>query len=316
MSSAGKDTQSSHTEQESSVKNTESESIPTDEKGNVLYERVPVERTIADLFDGSLDDSEVKSFVDVNIKEAEKAYNNIKNKPPKMTTNKQKYLEEKAAWQAKVKTAKEKLDYWNAVEAQRQKITHTTKEELEAKENELSVAAAKEEYRNAMSNSSEIHSADDLARLFVRDAKITPESFREETGLSFEEQRKFVGMISKQGKTIARLAEEVDNQRGDSQSQKQGGAVPISSESEIKNGTLPQSTPTEVDEPQPIGNSFFGKVYNQFKGKAKGAVNFLMRHRSGKLLGVFHRNDIGEISLVWGDEKGGLAHIISKHIVE
>ena len=84
-----------------------------------------------------------------------------------------------------------------------------------------------------------------------------------------------------------------------------------------ENGTLPQSTPTEVDkEPQPIGNSFFGKVYNQFKGKAKEAVNFLMRHKSGKLLGVFHRNDIGEISLVWGDEKGGLAHIISKHIVE
>ncbi|WP_449304352.1 LPD3 domain-containing protein [Prevotella pallens] len=83
-----------------------------------------------------------------------------------------------------------------------------------------------------------------------------------------------------------------------------------------ENGTLPQSTPTEVDEPQPIGNSVFGKVYNQFKGKVKEAVNFLMRHKSGKLLGVFHRNDIGEISLVWGDEKGGLAHIISKHIVE
>ena len=110
--------------------------------------------------------------------------------------------------------------------------------------------------------------------------------------------------------------EETNNSRGDSQSKEQPTEVPTGVRSSNENGTLPQSTPTEVDEPQPIGNSFFGKVYNQFKGKAKEAVNFLMRHKSGKLLGVFHRNDIGEISLVWGDEKGGLAHIISKHIVE
>lgn len=111
--------------------------------------------------------------------------------------------------------------------------------------------------------------------------------------------------------------EETNNSRGDSQSKEQPTEVPTSVRSSNENGTLPQSAPTKVDkEPQPIGNSFFGKVYNQFKGKAKEAVNFLMRHKSGKLLGVFHRNDIGEISLVWGDEKGGLAHIISKHIVE
>ena len=111
--------------------------------------------------------------------------------------------------------------------------------------------------------------------------------------------------------------EETNNSRGDSQSEEQPTEVPTGVRSSNENGTLPQSAPTKVDkEPQPIGNSFFGKVYNQFKGKAKEAVNFLMRHKSGKLLGVFHRNDIGEISLVWGDEKGGLAHIISKHVVE
>ena len=110
--------------------------------------------------------------------------------------------------------------------------------------------------------------------------------------------------------------EKANNSRGDSQSKEQPTEVPTGVRSSNENETLPQSTPTEVDELQPIGNSFFGKVYNQFKGKAKEAVNFLMRHKSGKLLGVFHRNDIGEISLVWGDEKGGLAHIISKHIVE
>ena len=464
ISSAGKDTQSSNNEQGSSVKNAESDAIPTDDDGNVLYERVPIERTIRDLFDGSLDDAEVKEFIAANVEVAQRAHDKISNKPPKISTNKQKYLAAKAKWQGQVKAAKEKLDYWNAVEAERQKLTHTTDEEVEANERELSGEAAREDYRNNADTNMEVHTAEDLARSFLHGAKITPESFREETGLGVAEQRKFVGMISNQGKSIARLgedlveidnteyggvlffrgdtsdarsaiidalmgsysrkdlksssntfedkyaeeierqrdewyynayhmtyeeylqyeatiipeylrkyanfdedyfysrcheafydemerrqtasnnenveengeqgndthreeqgitqsnpilqAEEVDNQRGDSQSQKQGGSVPISSESEIKNGTLPKSTPTEVDEPQPIGNSFFGKVYNQFKGKAKEAVNFLMRHRSGKLLGVFHRNDIGEISLVWGDEKGGLAHIISKHIVE
>ena len=46
-------------------------------------------------------------------------------------------------------------------------------------------------------------------RDFLGGAKITPEDFRKETGLSISEQKKFVGMISKQGKTIARLGEEL-----------------------------------------------------------------------------------------------------------
>lgn len=45
--------------------------IPTDEKGNMLYHQVPVETTINDLYDGSLDDNEIRDFVDVNISEAE-----------------------------------------------------------------------------------------------------------------------------------------------------------------------------------------------------------------------------------------------------
>ena len=36
----------------------------------------------------------------------------------------------------------------------------------------------------------------------------------------------------------------------------------------------------------------------------------------GDLLGVFHRKDVGDIDLVWGDENGGLAHILNKHVGE
>ena len=76
----------------------------------------------------------------------------------------------------------------------------------------------------------------------------------------------------------------------------------------------PVSESDEGNEPRPIGTSVFGKVYDQFKGKVKEAIEFLVNHKSGNLLGVFHRNDIGDISLVWGDSKGGLEHIIKRHI--
>jgi hypothetical protein len=429
-----------------------------------LYHEVPVERTIEDLYDGSLDDTEIADFISANIEAAQKEYNSIVKKAPKIGTDKAKYLQEKQAYQEEVGKAKAKVDYWQAVENERKRITHTSPEELKNAEDELSGEAARKDYRGITAGDEEnTTSVEDLVRDFLGGAKITPEDFRKETGLSISEQKKFVGMISKQGKTIARLGEELadydewnlggrffdgdsnaargaiidvllssrtrgdfkqqdateeeeryieaveqqreqwyyenyhmtyeeylqyreivlpellrkyanfapdilypqfvasfedayaaehsqtnntenneqqrndttaeeptttpgdtvlqteetNNSRGDSQSKEQPTEVPTGVRSSNENGTLPQSAPTKVDkEPQPIGNSFFGKVYNQFKGKAKEAVNFLMRHKSGKLLGVFHRNDIGEISLVWGDEKGGLAHIISKHIVE
>ena len=416
------------------------------------------------MYDGALDDAEIANFVSANIEAAQKEYNSVVKKVPKIGTDKARYLQEKKAYQEEVDKAKAKVDYWQAVENERQRITHTSPEELKNAEDELSGEAARKDYRGITTGDEENPtSVEDLVRDFLGGAKITPEDFRKETGLSISEQKKFVGMISKQGKTIARLGEELadydewnlggrffdgdsnaargaiidvllssrtrgdfkqqdateeeeryieaveqqreqwyyenyhmtyeeylqyreivlpellrkyanfapdilypqfvasfedayaaehsqtnntenneqqrndttaeeptttpgdtvlqteetNNSRGDSQSKEQPTEVPTGVRSSNENGTLPQSAPTKVDkEPQPIGNSFFGKVYNQFKGKAKEAVNFLMRHKSGKLLGVFHRNDIGEISLVWGDEKGGLAHIISKHIVE
>ena len=68
--------------------------------------------------------------------------------------------------------------------------------------------------------------------------------------------------------------------------------------------------------PKPIGIGFFGNIYNQFKGKAKEAYNLLSRLKSGIAINVFERKDIGGIALVWGDDKGGLYHIVKKHIIE
>ena len=70
------------------------------------------------------------------------------------------------------------------------------------------------------------------------------------------------------------------------------------------------------EEPKPLGSGVFGNIYNQFKGKVKEAFDFLMKHKGGDLLGVFHRKDVGDIDLVWGDHGGGLAHTIRRHIIE
>ena len=71
----------------------------------------------------------------------------------------------------------------------------------------------------------------------------------------------------------------------------------------------------ENEEIKPIGKGVFGNIYDQFKGKVKAAFDFLIKHKSGDLLGVFHREGFGDIDLVWGDDKKGLQHIINDHIL-
>ena len=71
--------------------------------------------------------------------------------------------------------------------------------------------------------------------------------------------------------------------------------------------------------PKPVGRGAFGDIYDQFRGKAKEAFDFLLKTKNGYLLGVFHRDDIGDIDLAWGDAPTnysgkGLAHIIRKHV--
>ena len=89
----------------------------------------------------------------------------------------------------------------------------------------------------------------------------------------------------------------------------------IEDNSGVDRGEIEVETPI-IEDAEPIGTGAFGNIYNQFKGKVKEAFNFLMHHKSGDLLGVFHRDDVGDIDLVWGDEKMGLAHILGKHVGE
>lgn len=81
-------------------------------------------------------------------------------------------------------------------------------------------------------------------------------------------------------------------------------------------GAQAKEADTRQENLKPVGKGRFGNIYQWTTGKAKEAADFLRRMQSGYLKGVFHRNDIGDIDLVWGNDKGGLKHIIQKHIVE
>lgn len=74
-----------------------------------------------------------------------------------------------------------------------------------------------------------------------------------------------------------------------------------------------------LDDIKPVGKNKFGDVYDQFKGKPKEAFDFLLENKDGYLKGVFHRDEIGDIDLGYGEAPTpytgyGLAHIIRKHV--
>lgn len=49
----------------------------------------------------------------------------------------------------------------------------------------------------------------------------------------------------------------------------------------------------------------------EFKGvKGQQAVDKLMQEKRGHVKGAFHREDIGDIDLIWGDDTCGLQHIL------
>lgn len=95
-----------------------------------------------------------------------------------------------------------------------------------------------------------------------------------------------------------------------------GEAADVDMQSRLKVGNYQVQQTGDGDlaaEPAPIGNGVFGPIYDQFRGKAKEAINFLTRKKAGEAVGALHHKDIGDIDLVWGNGKAGLAHILSKH---
>lgn len=71
-------------------------------------------------------------------------------------------------------------------------------------------------------------------------------------------------------------------------------------------------------ESAPIGQNQWGDVYQWKQGRHKEAARFLQEKQGGYLRGVFHRDGIGQtgqVDMTWGHYKGGLLHMIEKHII-
>ena len=143
------------------------------------------------------------------IDAAKKAVDKITKKKPQISTNKSAYLEAKKKWEGELREAERKALYWNDVKAEVEKIT--TPADARGWKDELSGEAARRQYRENSGNDHEAKSASEVAAEFFSQGhvKVTPESYRKETGFGLDEQRKMVGKISKEGKTIDRLSEEL-----------------------------------------------------------------------------------------------------------
>lgn len=56
--------------------------------------------------------------------------------------------------------------------------------------------------------------------------------------------------------------------------------------------------------------ALLGKEYTGYKGQA--AMDKLLEEKQGHIKAAFHRDDIGDIDLIWGNEDLGLQHIINR----
>ena len=65
--------------------------------------------------------------------------------------------------------------------------------------------------------------------------------------------------------------------------------------------------PSDVDK-------LYGEEFKGYKGQA--AIDKLLKEQRGHVKGAFHRDDIGDIDLVWGSDTAGLQHIINRRLMQ
>lgn len=262
------------------------------------YLAVPAERTYQYLYEElasqGLTEQDANDIVNNNLNEANKTLDEAKKKTPSATGSAAARIAEKQQIEDAIKAAQGVVDYWNAVKAMHDKVVaERIAAQQAADEERHAQAVAEEEARRA-----------------------------EEEARRAEEERK---EAAEQGTGVQENGDTGEGGEGER------GVTPDNDRTDRTDGTegtpseeVPVEPPMEsagegteqTEEPQPIGRGFFGNIYDQFKGKVKEAFDFLISHREGDLLGVFHRDELGDIDLIWGsnERKEGLEHIIEKHI--
>ena len=74
-----------------------------------------------------------------------------------------------------------------------------------------------------------------------------------------------------------------------------------------------EKPPKTENKPSPKGKNkeeFFGVEYKDLKGEK--AIEKLLQEKQGHVKAAFYRKEIGDLDLVWGDENGGLAHVLKR----
>ena len=181
--------------------------IPLDKDGVPQYDKAPVQATVEDLYDGTLDDKEVGEFIEAQIAEADKNVKKLEKRKPKVGTDKAKYLASKKMWEDELEDARHKAQYWNDVKAEVERIT--TPADAQSWEGELNDDNARAAYRAQRKAENGIPTQQEFIADFMASAKIAPESFRKETGGGTLEQKQWAGRIAKEGDSIERLSEKL-----------------------------------------------------------------------------------------------------------
>lgn len=172
--------------------------IPTDEKGNLLYHRAPVDRTVSSINNEGLEPDEVDAFVQANKAASAKLLRNIEGKAPKMGTNIAQYKKAKQEWQARVDEAQAQVDYWNqvadAIQSQRTQVGDATAEDI------LSMGEPMDGH--------------ELAAQMLATGKLPllQADFKRETGYKGDEARSLFGLFASEangGMTIERAGEQL-----------------------------------------------------------------------------------------------------------
>lgn len=181
--------------------------IPLGKDGAPQYDKAPVQATVEDLYDGTLDDKEVGEFIEAQIAEADKNVKKLEKRKPKVGTDKAKYLASKKKWEDELENARHKAQYWNDVKAEVERIT--TPADAQGWEGELNDDNARAAYRAQRKSENGIPTQQEFIADFMASAKIAPESFRKETGGGTLEQKQWAGRIAKDGDSIERLSEKL-----------------------------------------------------------------------------------------------------------
>ena len=176
------------------------EEIPVekDKKGNVvrtLYHKVPMQRTLEDLYDGSLDQEEIDRFVENLAADAKRRLFSVENeKKPEIGNNKQAYLEAKKRHEEKLADARAEVEYYDNLQKEVLRVTQRGGQQTGVSED----------------LGGEPLSLEELAARFASEYKVTPESLKGETGMSGKELKGFVGLVAREdngGVSIERLGE-------------------------------------------------------------------------------------------------------------